>query len=554
MPRECLAIFLVPALVLLSAPLGAQQEPEQQQVRGVVTENGTGAPIEGAMILLFGLDGKRFGGVLSASNGRFRIPVPDPGRYVIRVERIGYASMDTEPFEVPAGTSVEQLIVSTVRPIQLAGLDVKAARRCEVRPAEGMATATVWEEVRKALASATWTSDRAIYRFEWMRFERKLDQTGRRVLSEQRRYDRRFSPQPFTAADPRELAANGFVWILPGGNWQYWAPDAKVLLSDAFLDTHCFKLTSEERDGTLLIGLVFEPISGRRLTDVAGVLWLEPATARLRSVQFTYMNLMPGLHGGGGTLTFVDLPNGTWIVKEWTIRMPTVTETRDSRTGNVRFRVTGYHSTGGSVQRALTNTGDVVMDGGAGSIRGIVTDSLGQPVTALRVWVEGTSMGTLTDSAGAFGFLDIGRGTWTLSTTFPALEAIGSEAVQVDVLVGDTGIGAARLRLPSVASLVLARCRANPPAPDEAVLAGRVLDTHGAPVPGATVTVSWQHVSSDVAADDNGIFTFCAAPTGTSGLVRATLGERGSEAVEVLLRQGTAVAVATVVLPDPSGR
>ena len=72
-------------------------------------------------------------------------------------------------------------------------------------------------------------------------------------------------------------------------------------------------------------------------------------------------------------------------------------------------------------------------------------------------------------------------------------------------------------------------------------------------MPGATVTVSWQHVSSDITTDDNGIFTFCAAPTGTSGLVRATLGERGSEAVEILLRQGTAVGVATVVLPDPNG-
>ena len=176
MPRGCLAALLVPALVLLYAPLGAQQEPEQQEVRGLVTEDGTGAPIEGAMILLIDLDGRRVGGVLSASNGRFRVPVPDPGRYVLRVERTGYASMDTELLEVPVGTSVEQRIVSTVR-IQLAGLDVRGGRRCDVRPAEGLATATVWEEVRKALASATWTSDRAMYRFQWMRFERKLDQT-----------------------------------------------------------------------------------------------------------------------------------------------------------------------------------------------------------------------------------------------------------------------------------------------------------------------------------------------------------------------------------------
>ncbi len=356
-----LAALFVPALVLLSAPLGAQQ-----QVRGLVTAEGTGAPIEGAMILLIDLAGNRVGGVLSASDGRFQVPVPDPGRYVLRVERIGYESMDTDPLEVPAGRSVEQRIVSKVRPIQLAGLDVRAGRRCEVRPAEGLATATVWEEVRKALASATWTSDRGMYRFVWIRFERTLDRTGRRVLSGRRYVHRGLGSQPFTAADPRELAANGFVEILPEGDWRYSAPDAKVLLSDAFLDTHCFKLTTEERDGTLLIGLVFEPISGRRLTDVAGVLWLELATARLRSVQFTYMNLLPGLsHEGGGDVTFVDLPNGTWIVKDWAIRMPTITQSRDSRTGEIRYRVTGYRSEGGSVQRASTNTGDVVMDGGA---------------------------------------------------------------------------------------------------------------------------------------------------------------------------------------------
>ena len=58
----------------------------------------------------------------------------------------------------------------------------------------------------------------------------------------------------------------------------------------------------------------------------------------------------------------MDLPNGTWIVKDWTIRMPTITQLRDSQTGRPRFRVTGYRSEGGSVQRALTNTGAVVMD------------------------------------------------------------------------------------------------------------------------------------------------------------------------------------------------
>ena len=66
-------------------------------------------------------------------------------------------------------------------------------------------------------------------------------------------------------------------------------------------------------------------------------------------------------------MTFVDLPNGTWIVKDWAIRMPMITGTRDSRTGVIRYSVTGYRTEGGSVQRASTNTGEVVMDASAGS-------------------------------------------------------------------------------------------------------------------------------------------------------------------------------------------
>ena len=45
----------------------------------------------------------------------------------------------------------------------------------------------------------------------------------------------------------------------------YWAPDAAVLLSDEFLDTHCFHVTRNERRAPGLIGLAFQPVRGRNL-------------------------------------------------------------------------------------------------------------------------------------------------------------------------------------------------------------------------------------------------------------------------------------------------
>ena len=156
---------------------------------------------------------------------------------------------------------------------------------------------------------------------------------GRRVLEEERTYDRRFTSRPFVAADPEQLAERGFVETPTFGTWRYYAPDADVLLSDAFLDTHCFRLQRTERNDEQLIGLAFEPIPGRRVPEVKGVLWLDQSTARLRSIEFGYVNLHSEVRGqyGGGKVILAELPNGTWIVREWEIRMPSFVVEQDSR-------------------------------------------------------------------------------------------------------------------------------------------------------------------------------------------------------------------------------
>ena len=150
------------------------------------------------MVLLFDERGVRVNQVLTASNGWYRVHVPAPGHYRLRVERIGYASTDSDAFEVAAGAPLEKMIPTLIEPIQLAAFDLSGSSRCQVRPADGVATATVWEEARKALTAVTWTSDREIYRFAWKRFQRGMDATGRRILSERRTFNRQFTSQPFT--------------------------------------------------------------------------------------------------------------------------------------------------------------------------------------------------------------------------------------------------------------------------------------------------------------------------------------------------------------------
>ena len=142
--RSACLILLVMAL----APLRGAAQP----VVGIVVEEGTGAPIHGAMVILFDSTGAQVAKTLSNVAGRFLVRAAHPGLHYIRVERIGYADWTTDRFNSQPGSEPLTIRVP-VRVVRLQGLVVSAGRRCEVRPEEGNATARVWEEVRKALAA-----------------------------------------------------------------------------------------------------------------------------------------------------------------------------------------------------------------------------------------------------------------------------------------------------------------------------------------------------------------------------------------------------------------
>lgn len=568
-PTRRAALFLLALGGLAAVPRALRAQ--EQGILGSVTAGDTGKPLEGAMVLLLDPAGRRVNGVLSAANGWFRLAAPSPGRYRLRVERIGYASTDSDVFDVPAGQTVERRLTTSVKPVQLANIDVSGGRRCQVRPAEGVATASVWDEARKALAAATWTAERGMYQFAWMTFQRSLDQTGRRVVKEERSFNRHFTSQPFSAVEPEKLAAGGFVQLVGGGpitsnpraEWQYYAPDAKVILSDPFLDTHCFRIERTEREGVRMIGLTFEPIAGRSLPDVAGTIWLEQASARLRSLEFRYVNLLRDLseHDGGGELTFSELPNGTWIVKDWRIRMPRISEERDTGGRTRRVHVVGYQDEGGIVQQAQTAGGTKVLDELMGGVHGTVLDSLGRPATGLRVWLEGTQLATVSDSVGGFSFSNVGRGLYRVMASSDAFDEAGETGAHADIQVGEKGISEVRIEIPSLNHALLQRCVETPPRADEAVVAGRVFDRAGSPVMGADVRVIWEQVRGGAAglsvaqegvgaqSDEDGLFTFCGVPTDRTVELRATLGERESAVVKLPLSLEVETAIARIVLP-----
>jgi hypothetical protein len=534
---------------LLLGPGGAAAQQPVQAVTGVVTENGTTSPVAGAMVVV--LEGLRpVAQALSGTTGRFQITLPRAGRFTLRVDRLGYASTFSEPFDVAPGVIVQQNVESRVAPIQLAGVSVEGSGRCDVRPAEGQATAVLWEEVRKALAAAAWTRERGMYQFAWTRFQRELAADGRRVLRQEQTVRRDFGAQPFMSLSPEVLARDGFIHVEPD-SIMYAAPDASVLLSDAFLDTHCFTLEERREGGEQLIGLAFKPLSGRRLPDIEGVLWIGRQTLRLRSVEYRYVNL-PWLidrHNAGGEVYFRGLPNGTWIVNEWTIRMLRLSEVRDDFGRVLRHDVLGY-STEGSVVNVVATTDGTVVDreSGLGGVRGVVADSAGRPLSGARVWIQGTDFVATSGSGGRFEFEGVGAGVWSVGASQASLDAIGHQGTFALADVARGEVRDVRVELPSLRAAATSLCVDAPPAAgsDARVLVGRVLDPAGRPVPNAAVRVMWSlgrvQDGVGVQSDPNGRFALCDVPATLRVRAWATLASLESDVRELPATQRGSVA------------
>ena len=314
-----------PLAILLSgvlfATLLSATAATGQILNGKLVDAGTGLPIDGAFIVLIGSGGLELTGVLSAEDGSFQLRAPKPGTYTLRADRIGYRSTSSSPIELAATGLADYILAVPVDAIALTGITTEAERRCVARPEEGLETARLWEEARKALSAARWTDEQHLHSYQILRYHRVLDPRSLVIMTEETESGWRRSGRPFETPPADQLVIHGFVQVTPAGEL-YYAPDAGILLSDAFLDTHCFGVRAGEAG---LIGLAFKPLPDRSVPDVEGVLWLNESEAELRYLEYSYTGLsFPARMARkfGGRLEFERLPTGAWIIRRWSIRGP----------------------------------------------------------------------------------------------------------------------------------------------------------------------------------------------------------------------------------------
>ncbi|MGH2608391.1 MAG: carboxypeptidase-like regulatory domain-containing protein [Tepidiformaceae bacterium] len=356
MPQRRVPVVLL--LAFAATPLGAQV------VTGRVVDLATAEAVGEGFVVLLDEGGNEVGRVLTTVEGGFALQAPRPGQYRLRSERIGYLAVTSAPLTLESSDTLIHTISVAWVGVALAPLEVTARTSCGTRPDEDSSTATVWEEVRKALAGAAWTTSDGAYRYLAVRYQEDWDTNRRKSTRQVAETTLGYARAPFASRPAAALVEHGYV-VTEQDSVSYFAPDAVVLQDDAFLATHCFAIVRRSLGAGRQVGLSFEPVPERRLPDVKGALWLDERTAELRVLEFTYTR-RPAREGGGssgGLIEFLKLPSGAWVVHRWRIRMPMmVVRLRVGSHGARREELVlrGFRDVGGDILAVLTAEGVLV--------------------------------------------------------------------------------------------------------------------------------------------------------------------------------------------------
>lgn len=313
-----------------------------QAVRGVVTQLDGRSPVAGAVVAAITVAGVIEAQTLTDTHGRYDLAVRS-GRYRLRVLRIGYQPYVSEDFDVAQIDTTSKdlalpdsrLVLDTVRTVATDG--------CRA-PSDGSATlVALWEQARGALSALRLTEQRSRLQMRVLSISGSVDMNGGTPSVDSLSTRDLIVNRLFGTTSADTLAREGYIRLDSAGRVRYEVPTADVLLSDSFLEAHCFELQAAPRSEPRWIGIRFAPKhENDDVSDIRGVLWLDRGTAALRRLEFEYTrsrfftsllcghiageqrcmsNITRG-RGSGGSANFRRLVDGGWLISDWTVRTP----------------------------------------------------------------------------------------------------------------------------------------------------------------------------------------------------------------------------------------
>jgi hypothetical protein len=532
---------------------------QAQVVRGQVVDSVSGLPASAGFVVLIDANNRELARTLSGPRGEFSLRAPSPGTYRLRSERIGYRLAVSVPIELGEQDTIRYTFRILPIPVTLSAVEVEGRRMCIEDPGHSASTALVWEEVRKALSATAWEGIRSLVRYRKYGYEREVDLNRKEIVGERGNLTEGPASTPYRSLPAEQLAQSGYIVTAPDGSLEYALPDAHVLISESFLRTHCFHLVRdrEKRPGDL--GLAFRPLRQRDVPDVQGVLWVDETTSELKRLEVTYTKL-PGDardERAGGTVDFLRLPSGAWIVHRWELRTPVLELVRRDRNvwGRRAFRnqvsIAGWRDFGGEVLEIKTADGATIYPATLAHLAGTVYDSTrAAPLRGATVSIEGTPFSARTDTTGTFQLAVPLEGRYSLTVQHPWLDSIGYLTGEHTVVLDRGATQQLRIEIPHVRSWASRLCASRAPSGHDAVILGTVRWGDGKPAAGISVIASWQTLSlrGTVArvsvweavsvADATGRFVLCGIPTMRQVTIKAE-------------HNGATSGTADLIFPDP---
>lgn len=534
-----------------------------QTVRGVVVDS-AGAALPGVVVLMLDAASNPAARALTNDRGEYRVATPRPGTFRLHTLRIGFRPVTSEPIELLSGQEVTHRLVLGGIPLSLAAVHVEGRSDCRA-VGDAAATFAVWEQARAALTATQLTAGARAISASTVTYDRIMDAAFRRVLAETASVHTELVTQPWRSLPPQTVRQVGYVTEDRDGTTTYSAPGLDVLLSNTFLEDHCFRLVRASDRSR--IGLEFQPTPAREkrrdIAEIRGRLWLDRASSELRGLEFRYVNVNAEQEmSAGGAMEFVRMRDGTWAVSRWSVRMPQLEQViRSQALGGNLLRRTAVKVTGGDLTLAVRG-GDTLWAGPPLVLAGTVLDSTsGEPLAGARVRLGAAGPEASADAEGRFTIPGVRPGQHTLDVRTASLDSVSTvHRVPVAFLGPERRV---ELRVPTGAQIVAALCGAR--RTDAAgIVVGTVRTKGDVPLPrNVKVVAEWVDSTAadaatrqarwvEVRAEPGGSFRICSVPLDTPLALRAEADSVAATPVSVRIESGRSARADLVLDPEVS--
>jgi hypothetical protein len=493
------------------------QSARAQTLRGTVVDEHD-APVAGVVLQLLDAASHVAARALSTALGDYTIRSVRPGSYRLQTLRIGYRPVVIDSLTFKSGDDVTRRIVLRGIPTSLQAVRTVDKSVCAAFTDSAAATFRVWEQIRTALTAADISSSARNLTATTISYERDVDPVTRRIRAQTTTAMSRTVQHPWLALSPDSLHRAGYVSTDADNVVTYNAPGLDELLSDSFVEDHCFRLEADGKEARIR----FVPLPSRKsVTDIRGTIRVDAGSSELRRIEFGYANASPEQEElAGGDMDFVHMRDGTWAIGRWAIRMPvTQRRIRSMMVGGNDVQLLSLHVQGGEL--ALARRGnDTIWTRPPLTLRGTVKDSAsGAPVHDAAVSLAGTTLSAKTDAHGGFSIPGVILGEYMIETRTAAFDSVHAAHEMAFVFADSTAVVAERL--PTLVQFASALCSSSHVA-QAGILMGAVTGANGAIAANTPVTLQQTDVDTtrgvrarETRTDARGAFVFCDVPVGS---------------------------------------